>query len=137
MHRYAKSIKRTRDEGAIRGIRKHLSGERSIILDQTPYTPEELEAFFRDHLAALDRIDALTRERSAAVAVERAAEARLAPIYVHLKKMAESMLGAYSARMRDFDIEPAKVPTMTAETKKRANAKRQATRKKRGIGGKK
>lgn len=137
MPRLARSTKRDRDQGALRGIRKHLADRERIVFAQVPYTPAELEAFFTQHLAAMDRVDALTRERSQAVAEERALEARLAPVHANLKRLAASILGEYSERMRDFGMEPAKVPTMTPETKKRANEKRQATRRKRGVGGKK
>jgi len=38
--------------------------------------------------------------------------------------------------MKDYGIKPDRKPHMTAETKKRANEKRQATRARRGIIGK-
>jgi hypothetical protein len=43
------------------------------------------------------------------------------------------MMGKHGAGMLDFDVEPDKKPRMSAETKKRANEKRQQTRKERGL----
>jgi len=136
MPKLAKSTKAARDTGVIRGIRQHFATGKDIIIHQVRYTADSLAALFEEHLRAMARVDALTIERGLAVAEERRLEAELAPVYAGVKAAAESLLGIRSPRLRELGIEPDKKPRMTAETKKRANEKRQATRKRRGIMGK-
>jgi len=133
----AKSTKTARDLGVIRGARKHFTIRKAIIINEVRYTADSLAAVFEEHLQAMARVHQLTLERSKAIAAERELEAKVARIYIGVKNIAESMMGKHGARMRDFGIEPDKKPRMTAETKLLANVKRQATRKRRGIMGKK
>jgi hypothetical protein len=132
----AKSTKVARNLGALKGIRKHFTRRKSVVLWGVTYTVEALAAVFEDHLAAMARVEELTLQRAAAVAHERQLEARLRPVHAAIKDLAESELGIHSIRMNDYGIKPDRKPHMTAETKKRANEKRQATRAQRGIIGK-
>lgn len=136
MPKLAKSTKVARDLGVLKGIRKHLAPRKSVVLSGVTYTIEALAAVFEEHLAAMARVDELTLQRAAAVAHERALEVRLRPVHAAIKDLAESELGIHSLRLKDYGIEPDRKPRMTAETKKRANEKRQATRARRGIIGK-
>jgi hypothetical protein len=133
----AKRTKVDRDQGVIQGLRAQLTQGEPLVINGVTYTVDELAAFFEEHLVAMARVQELTIARSVAVAQERALEARLAPIYVGVKGLAASMYGKTSPGMQVFGIKPDKKPTMTVQTKQRANEKRQQTRKALGIMGKK
>ena len=137
MPKFAKSTKTARDLGVIRGVRRHFGGHKNLVINHVRYTVDSLAAEFEAHLQAMARVHSLTLERSAAIEAERAMEAKVARIFAGVKSIAESMMGKHGARMRHFGIEPDKKPHMTVETKLVANVKRQATRKRRGIMGKK
>jgi hypothetical protein len=132
----AASTKIARDQSAIAGVRKHWSRARSVRLGGVEYTVDELAQVFDEHLQALERVRLLTIERSAAVAQERAIEKKVLAVHADLKVAVIVAFGKRSRRMLDFGIRPDKKPKMSAETKKRANEKRQATRKERGVMGK-
>jgi hypothetical protein len=129
----AKATKRQRDLGAIKGIRKHLSGGKPIEIDEVRYDAESLVAKYEEHLRAMARVEQRAIDHEEAVAEERELEAKLATIHAGLKSVAEAMMGKHGAGMLDFGIEPDRKPRMSAETKKRANQKRQQTRKERGL----
>ena len=137
MPKRAKSTKMARDQGVLQGLRTYLAQFETVVFNGATYRVDQLAALFEEHLAAMARVQELTIERSVAVARERALEARLAPIYAGVKGLVGSMLGKRSPGLRAFGIAPDKKPTMTIETKKRANEKRQETRKRLGILGKK
>jgi hypothetical protein len=131
-----KSAKTRRDTGAIALARANLAGDATIIVYGEEFTPEGLAGLFQQHLDALERVRALTLQRAEAVAIERRLEARVAAVHRGLASQAKVYFGKSSPQLRRFAIAPEKTPHMTAETKKRANEKRQATRKQRGIMGK-
>jgi hypothetical protein len=91
---------------------------------------------FEEHLRAMARVWELTIARRVAIQAERALEARLRPVVASLKDVARSRAGKHDARNRDYGFEPDRKPFMSATTKLLANVKRQATRKERGIVGK-
>lgn len=126
-----------RDTGAIRGIRAHLPRKKPIHIAGVDHMPDAMVALFEEHLQALDRVEQLTIQRRVAVAQERAIEARVLAVHAHLREHVALTFGKRSPRMREFGLAPHKKPRMTAKTKKLANDKRQATRKERGILGKK
>ena len=133
----SKTQKVKRDEGIVAGVRKHFDrGSRVRVLEKW-YTPAELAALFEEHLRALAEVSDLTLRRSIAVQKERAIEARLHPVRVALKSLVASRFDATAPELREFGFEPDKKPVMSAETKRIANEKRQATRKERGIMGRK
>src|SRR5208337_3468443 len=103
-----------------------------IDIDNVRYDPESLVAKYEEHLRAMARVEQLANEHAEAMAEERKVEAGLAKIHAGLKSIAESMMGKHGVGMLAFGIKPDKKPHMSAETKKRANEKRQETRKQRG-----
>jgi hypothetical protein len=125
-----------RDTGIIAGIRKHRALWTMTILRKA-YTPDELIAVFEAHLRALTRVSELTTQRAIAIAEERALEARTARMARAVKSRLAAYFGADAPEMEAFGFRPDKKPTMSAETKRRANEKRQATRKERGVMGRK
>ena len=137
MPKLDKATKARRDKGAIAGIRKHLRSGQTVTMGDVDYTPEELAQRFEEHLAALARVRQLTIEQRNAVAEERALEKKIVKLHGELKLHAVGRFGRHSARLLDFGIPPEKKPKMSAATKKRANEKRQQTRKERGVMGKK
>ncbi|HEV3191224.1 MAG TPA: hypothetical protein VGY54_12035 [Polyangiaceae bacterium] len=134
--RLAKDEKLKRDTGIIAGIRKHRALWTIRILRKS-YTPDELIAVFDGHLRALARVSELTTQRAIAIAEERALEARIARLARAVKSRLAAYFGANAPETEAFGFRPDKKPTMSVETKRRANEKRQATRKERGIMGRK
>ena len=133
MPKLAKDTKRRRDLGAIKGIRKHLAGGKPIEIDRVRYDAESLVAKYEEHLRAMARVEQRAIDHEEALAEERELEAKLAVIHAGLKSVAEGMMAKHGAGMLDFGIKPDKKPRMSAERKKRANEKRQQTRKERGL----
>jgi hypothetical protein len=84
----------------------------------------------------MQRVNELTLQRAQAVEHERQLEAQLLPLTALLRRLVQSRVGKSSADMRTFGLEPHRKPRMTAETKRRANEKRQATREALGLMGK-
>jgi hypothetical protein len=130
------STKIQRDQGAIDGIRAHLSKAPRVQISDVEYAIEELVQIYDDHLKAIERVRELTIARRTAVQEERALEKRVLKVHPGLKTVAVAKFGKYSTRLLEFGIPPEKKPKMSAGTKKRANDKRQATRKERGVMGK-
>ncbi len=133
MPKLAKATKRQRDLGAIKGIRKHFAGGKRIEIDQVRYDAAALIAKYEEHLRAMARVEQRAIDHAVALAEERELEAKLATLHAGLKSIAEAIAGKHGAGMLDFGIDPDKKPHMSAETKKRANEKRQQTRKERGL----
>jgi hypothetical protein len=131
-----KAAKTKRDTSGIALVRANPGGDATIRVYGVDYTPDGLAGLFQEHLDALERVRLLTLQRTEAVANERRLDAQVAAVYLGLARQAKVRLGKSSPLLRRFDIQPEKTPHMTAETKKRANEKRQATRKQRGIMGK-
>jgi hypothetical protein len=98
---------------------------------------DTLAAPFEAHLRAMLRVHELTIQRRMAVAEERRLWAQLHPTCEAWSYLALSALGKHSKRLEEVGVVPHKEQTMTAETKARANVKRQETRKRLGIMGKK
>jgi hypothetical protein len=134
MPNLTKAEKLKRDRGAITGLRKYFA-DQTLTLRQKRYTCEELVAVFEAHLRALADVDERTVEQRVAVQKERNLEKRVSALASSVKSLASGRFGAGAAELREFGREPDKKPVMSAETKHRANEKRQATRKERGIMG--
>ena len=132
--RRTKNEKLKRDTGIIAAIRMHRELWTMTILGKS-YTPDKLAAVFEEHLRALARVSELTTERAIAIAEERRLEARIARLARAVKSRLAAYFGADAPEMGEFGFRPDKAPIMSAETKRRANERRQATRKERGVMG--
>jgi hypothetical protein len=131
-----KSDKTKRATSGIALVRAHPADEPTLRVYGVAYTREGLAGLFQEHLDALERVRVLTAQRAEAVASERRLDARVAEVYRGLARQAKVRLGKSSQLLRRYGVEPEKTPHMSAEAKKRANEKRQATRAQRGIMGK-
>lgn len=130
-----KAEKTKRDTGMIAGLRKYFAGS-TLGIRHKNYTVEEVVALFQQHLDALARVHALTIERSTAVRREEELEKKIVALTNAVKGLAKARVGESDPRLREFGVEPDKKPYMSAETKRRANEKRQETRRERGVMGK-
>lgn len=137
MPRLAKSVKTQRDRAVLKGLSTLMGGRTHIVVEQKRLTMAQVTARIEEHLHAMGRVAQLTIALGVAIQKERAIEAALLPFLAALKRHAIGATGPYDARLRDHGFEPAKKPVMTHATKVAANAKRQATRKERGIVSKK
>jgi hypothetical protein len=134
--RLSTATKTKRDTGILNGLPVLLEGTGRADIPGGPFTIDVLRAMIDKHLRAMAKVRDLTIARRVAVQEERAVEAALQPVLANLKAMAQARVGKYSIRLRDLGFEPDRKPVMSAATKVVANAKRQATRKERGIVGK-
>jgi hypothetical protein len=130
-----KAEKVNRNRGMIAGLAEHFAGEK-LVIDNKQRTVDEIVAVYEEHLRALADVQALTIQRSIAVQREGALEKRVARLTGLIKSLLRAVFGATSATLRGFGVEPDRTPTMSAETKRRANEKRQETRRKRAVMGK-
>jgi hypothetical protein len=135
--RLAKITKTTRDRAVLKGLPALMAGRAHLVVLEERLSREEIAARIEAHLRAMERVAQLTMDLRVAVQNERAIEAALLPFLAALEHCAVGTTGRYDARLRDRGFEPHRKPVMTAETKAVANAKRQATRVRRGIVGKK
>jgi hypothetical protein len=126
--------KTKRDYDMIAALPKFLAGKKRAILGGESFSLAKLRKVFEKHLQAMTRVRVTTAARRQAVADERALEKGLQQLLRYMKILAVSRVGRHDLQMREYAFAPEKRPTMTPETKVRANVKRQATRKERGIG---
>jgi hypothetical protein len=135
-----KATKEKRDRAVIDGMREHAARYAHmgpVIVDGVPYTAEMFVKPFTEHLRAMQRVRELTIALATAVARERQLEAVVKKLFPRWTSFAAASVSAHSQRMREFFIEPHRKPTMSAETKAQAVAKRRETRKRLGTMGKK
>lgn len=137
MPRIGTAAKTKRDRDILAGLPALMGNHTHLDLPIGRKSLAELRAMFEEHLRAMPRVWELTIARRVAIQAERALEARLRPVVASLKDVARSRAGKHDARNRDYGFEPDRKPVMSATTKLLANVKRQATRKERGIVGKK
>lgn len=135
--RLSTATKTKRDTGIVAGLPALLAPSGRADIRGGPFAIDALRAMFEKHLRAMAKVRELTIARRQAVQEERAVEASLRPVIASLKLLAHGRAGKYGARLRALGFEPEKKPTMSVATKVAANVKRQATRKERGIVGKK
>jgi hypothetical protein len=119
---------KTRNNGVIAGIDKHVTGGATIGGDE--YTPQTLKAVFAEHNVAIDAADALHKQWQDQVNVMRAAAKRANTVYLLLHSF---LLGQYgndaNAVLNDFGMKtPKPKGPQTVKTKSAAVAKRAATR---------
>lgn len=136
MPRLSTATKTERNTGILAGLPVLLGGSKRADIPGGPFPLEALRAMFEKHLRAMAKVRDLTIARRQAVQEERAMEAALQPVIASLKLLAHGRAGKHSAKLRAMGFEPEKKPVMSAATKLAANVKRQATRKERGIVGK-
>lgn len=130
--------KTTRDRAILAGLDKLLAGRSHVTILNERHTRASLAAKFEKHLRLMARVDQLTVARRAAIAEERKEEAALRRFVRAIKKLAAAQAGGErDSSMREYGFEPDKKPFMSAQAKRAANVKRQATRKRRGIVSKK
>ena len=136
MPKRGKQTKRTRDRAMIAGIRKHREQFPANRGDD-PMDVDRLVAMLEAHLATLadvDRYDAMKRD---AVALERAQEKALLPLYNRVAEYARNFMGKGSPHLVDFGVKPQAPVALSNEKKLVAAAKRRATRAKRRTMGRK
>jgi hypothetical protein len=126
----------TRATNLAAGVAKRFSGMTSVMFDNSAETPAEIEdklkGFVRDRTAVLVSKAAY----EAAVAKANASQAVIVPYMGKLTDYVRAIFGNATEILVDFGIAPLKARTpMTAEAKVAANAKREATRKARGVMG--
>jgi hypothetical protein len=126
--------KTQRDRDMIAALPRFLAGKKRVILGGTSFSLARLRKVFEKHLQAMARVRVTTAARRQAVADERVLEKELQALLRYMKTLASSRVGRHDLQMRAYAFAPDKKPKMTPETKARANVKRQATRKERGIG---
>lgn len=119
---------KTRNNGVIAGIDKHVTGGATIGGDA--YTPATLKAVFAEHNVAIDAADALHKQWQDQVNVMRAAAKRAHTVYLLLHSF---LLGQYgndaNAVLNDFGMKtPKPKGPKTVKTKSAAVVKRAATR---------
>src|SRR5258708_15211511 len=136
MPKPAKATKRARDEGMITGIRSPLTGDDIIMVGGVNYTPAELAAVYQRHLDKLDHIAKCEARWRDALQEESGLEKQIKPLTEFLKTIVRARFGDHAKVLAAFRMSPRRVPTISAEKKLVAVAKRRATRKLRRTMGK-
>jgi hypothetical protein len=137
MPRIGTATKTSRDKAILAALPTLLRGRQADETFAGNTTVGAVRGMLEAHLKAMAKVHELTILRRGAVQEERAIEARLGKVIGSLKRLAEARAGKYSPHMLALGFKPDKKPYMTATAKLVANVKRQATREKRGIIGKK
>jgi hypothetical protein len=135
--RISKQQKTQRDRAILKGLALLFGDAPTRWIAEQRFTRASLAKRFDDHIQAMARVHDLTLSLRRAVQEEREIEARLRPIIAAIKDTARGQVGKHDSRMRRLGFEPDRKPVMSIATKVLANAKRQATREKRGVVGKK
>ena len=126
----------TRATNLAAGVAKRLSGWTSVLFDNSAETLAEIEdklmGFVRDRAAVL----VAKAVYEAAIAKADASQAVIVPYMGRFTAYVRATYGNAMEILVDFGIAPTKARTpLTAEQKVAANAKREATRKARGVMG--
>jgi hypothetical protein len=137
MPRIGTATKTSRDKAVLAALPTLLRGKQPDERLAGDTTVGAVRGMLEAHLRAMAKVHELTILRRMAVQEERAMEARLRRVIGSLKRLAEARVGKHSPRMLALGFKPDKKPHMSATAKLVANVKRQATREKRGIIGKK
>jgi len=122
---------------AVRRLFKRFARNGELELTRVSYTEQSLVARLEEYLETAERIRELRIALATAVDREETLWLALQPPVGAWKALAGAAVGSTSPRMREFGVRPDKEPKMTVATKKRANEKRQETRKLRGVMGRK
>jgi hypothetical protein len=137
MPKHAKHTKASRDEGMLRGL--HELGPKLLYIRGGPGldTVDAIVARYRAHLAAMAEVAEKEIAWRLAVERERALEVEILAIHARVVLGLRAQFGSRSAQLRRFGLRPARVPKISAETKRRAVERRLETRRLRGTLGKK
>jgi hypothetical protein len=133
MPRLAKKTKIDRDEGVIEGVRALLMSRPRLVIRDKAYLPADVIAKYQRHLQSLERVSEAWKAWQEALFEEALVEEELAAFHEDLKRMLFTLYGPQSRKLLRFNVKPREEPKVTAQSKARANEKRQATRKERGI----
>jgi hypothetical protein len=125
MGRQSREAKRTRDQGFLRGMKKHpRTIQRIGSLDEAGVI-----ALLEDHLASLDALEEATAHHAECVQRERALEKRVLEISGNVKGLAHATHGENPAALGDFGLALyRKTGPKTPEVVEAAIAKAKATR---------
>jgi hypothetical protein len=104
---------------------------------KTSYTKDDIVSVFRSRVSAAEATKAAKTAFHAAVANERAAEAKAAPLRKGMKRVLSVRFGEDGPELQKFGFTPAKARRPSAAAKAAGVVKAQATRKARGTMGKK
>jgi hypothetical protein len=137
MPKIGSTTKAERDRTILAGLDALFDGRTHVRIMGTLYTRASLAALFDEHLTSMARLRKLTAARRQAMLEERKLEKRVRRVAHHIKQFVAGEVGVHDPRMLRYGFRPDRKPHMSAETKRRANEKRQRTRRERGITSKK
>jgi hypothetical protein len=109
----------------------------SILMAKTPYTKDDLIALFRSRVTAAEATKTARTALHAAVASERATDAKVAPLRAQMRMFLSLRFGKDSPELQKFGFTQAKVTKKSASSKAAGVVKAKATRAARGTTGKK
>jgi hypothetical protein len=119
----------------IKGAKKRFpNGSQALTFGGTDRTVDTVTTALQTFVDLRDAVEAARTDARAKVIAERAQEAALLVLIGEFVKFLRAAFGADANALADFGLKPPKAHTpMTAEAKAVAAAKREATRKARGI----
>ena len=118
------------------GVTKRLSAMTTIMIDNSAETPTEIEDKLMGFVRDREGVSVTKAAYEAAIAKASASQAVVVPFMGRLTAYVRATFGNATEILVDFGIAPLKARTpLTAEEKVAANAKREATRKARGVMG--
>ncbi len=119
------------------GVDKHLAAQPTVLVNGEPMKPADVSAALRAPAAAAAKTSAALTAYRQAVAAEEEAAAAAHAILLGLKETVTPQFKKQPDVLNDFGFHLTVRHPLTAAQKEAANAKRQATRKARGIVGRK
>lgn len=126
----------TADRLLEQGLLKRIPNLALTILGQ-PYTTADVKALLDKRIAAVDAVVQAHGALKSAVAAMRELFAQSRPVILAVKRFIRIQFENDAAALADFGMTPGTRKVQTAEEKAQATAKRLATRKQRGLAGKK
>ncbi len=123
-------------EQLIAGTQKHLSNAGQLTFAGGTFTPSQVEAQLQALVTLRTDVEAAQAATKAKVTAERAQLPALAAFLLAFVALVKAQFGTQPDVLADFGLKPKKArKPMTPEQKAAAKAKREATRKARGISG--
>jgi type I site-specific restriction endonuclease len=113
---------------AISGIQKYFASTPSLVLSAVTYTPAQLQTLLQTYATALQALQALHAQLTAAVKSDRASAVQIDALLRALESLVSNLFGETSEKLADFGFSPRKVSPMKVATKAQALAKSKATR---------
>jgi hypothetical protein len=130
------SVILARDAQIIVGIQKHLQTPSSLPLAGSTYTPADLVKVVQSQIDQAGVVANAAAAWHAAVATQKALNAKLSPILRGLRQYVLNVYGPESPVLADFGFTPPKKRVVSPQTKVAAATKAKATRKARSTMGK-